>query len=581
MEQLLNFSDIDLLGRVTHVDTGQIIVEIENPLIMGQICVGNLVAIETGKRHEFLVALIDKVTRKYIDEFDDDESDENEIMVSSADYIKVSIIGTYHSVFGDAHNIFKRGVDTFPQIESKCYSINGANLQNFMNILSQNISTDKRLKIGSFMMDTSAEAVLDGNKFFQRHAAILGSTGSGKSWCVANILEKASTLKHANIIVFDMHGEYKKLAEGPDAIAELYRIAGPGDLENPDESVLFLPYWLLNREELLSMVLDRSDSNAPNQASRFTLHIRGLKAETLTKEGKTDVLKTFTVDSPIPFLVSDLINKLTIDDTKKNVGKNGQPTKGDWEGKLTRFISRLEAKLDDKTYGFMFQPPEQAQNYTWLGEMLCGLLGYCHDRPGIKIIDFSEVPSDVLPVVTGTLARLLYNMQFWMESNKRVPFTIICDEAHLYLPIKDEADAVQKQALYNFERIAKEGRKYGVSILAVSQRPADVSKTILSQCNNFVVLRLTNEKDKGVIKNLLPDSLKSTIEFLPLLDVGEALVVGDSILLPSKILLDKPATTHQPISATKDFWDDWDCKTPDNEAVIKAVEALRRQNRLG
>lgn len=521
------------------------------------------------------------MTRKYIDEFDDDESDENEIMVSSADYIKVSIIGTYHSVFGDAHNIFKRGVDTFPQIESKCYSINGTNLQNFMNILSQNISTDKRLKIGSFMMDTSAEAVLDGNKFFQRHAAILGSTGSGKSWCVANILEKASTLKHANIIVFDMHGEYKKLAEGPDAIAELYRIAGPGDLENPDKSVLFLPYWLLNREELLSMVLDRSDSNAPNQASRFTLHIRELKAETLTKEGKTDVLKTFTVDSPIPFLMSALIDKLTIDDTKKNVGKNGQPTKGDWEGKLTRFISRLEAKLDDKTYGFMFQPPEQAQNYTWLGEMLCGLLGYCQDRPGIKIIDFSEVPSDVLPVVTGTLARLLYNMQFWMESNKRVPFTIICDEAHLYLPIKDEADAVQKQALYNFERIAKEGRKYGVSILAVSQRPADVSKTILSQCNNFVVLRLTNEKDKSVIKNLLPDSLKSTIEFLPLLDVGEALVVGDSILLPSKILLDKPATTHQPISATKDFWDDWDCKTPNNEAVIKAVEALRRQNRLG
>ena len=98
----------------------------------------------------------------------------------------------------------------------------------------------------------------------------------------------------------------------------------------------------------------------------------------------------------------------------------------------------------------------------------------------------------------------------------RTPFTLICDEAHLYLPIKDEADAVQKQALYNFERIAKEGRKYGVSILAVSQRPADVSKTILSQCNNFVVLRLTNEKDKGVIKNLLPDSLKSTIEFLPL-----------------------------------------------------------------
>lgn len=579
MAQLLNFTDNDLLGSVTHVDTEQIIVEIENTVIMGQICVGNLVAIETGKRHEFLISLIDKVTRKYIDDFDDTEAEENEIMVSSADYVKVSIIGTYHSVLGDLHDVFKRGVDTFPQIESKCYCISSINLQNFMNILSRNIETDKRLKIGSFMMDASADAVLDGNKFFQRHAAILGSTGSGKSWCVANILEKASTLQHANIIVFDMHGEYQKLAVGSNPIAEHYRIAGPGDLEIPTSDVLFLPYWLLNREELLSMILDRSDSNAPNQASRFTLHIRELKAQTLTQEGKTNTLKTFTVDSPIPFLMSDLIDKLKNDDTRKGIGKNGAPVKGDWEGKLTRFISRLEAKLDDKTYGFMFQPIAQSQNYTWLSEMLCNLLGYFDGKPGIKIIDFSEVPSDVLPVVTGTLARLLYNIQFWMDPTKRTPFTLICDEAHLYLPIKDEADAVQKQALYNFERIAKEGRKYGVSILAVSQRPADVSKTILSQCNNFVVLRLTNEKDKGVIRNLLPDSLKSTIEFLPLLDVGEALVVGDAILLPSKILLDKPSEEHQPISATKDFWDEWDSKKPDNNAVAQAVEALRSQSR--
>ena len=579
MAQLLNFTDNDLLGSVTHVDTEQIVVEIENTVIMGQICVGNLVAIETGKRHEFLISLIDKVTRKYIDDFDDTESEENEIMVSSADYVKVSIIGTYHSVLGDLHDVFKRGVDTFPQIESKCYCISSINLQNFMNILSRNIETDKRLKIGSFMMDASADAVLDGNKFFQRHAAILGSTGSGKSWCVANILEKASTLQHANIIVFDMHGEYQKLAVGSNPIAERYRIAGPGDLETPTSDVLFLPYWLLNREELLSMILDRSDSNAPNQASRFTLHIRELKAQTLTKEGRTNTLKTFTVDSPIPFLMSDLIDKLKDDDTRKGIGKNGAPVKGDWEGKLTRFISRLEAKLDDKTYGFMFQPIAQSQNYTWLSEMLCNLLGYFDGKPGIKIIDFSEVPSDVLPVVTGTLARLLYNIQFWMDPTKRTPFTLICDEAHLYLPIKDEADAVQKQALYNFERIAKEGRKYGVSILAVSQRPADVSKTILSQCNNFVVLRLTNEKDKGVIRNLLPDSLKNTIEFLPLLDVGEALVVGDAILLPSKILLDKPSDEHQPISATKDFWDEWDSKIPDNDAVTKAVEALRSQSR--
>ena len=579
MANLLNFSENDVLGSVTHVDTEQIIIEIENGTVMNKICVGNLVAIETSKQHEKLIALIDKVTRKYVENYVDEDDEIDELMVSSADYIKVSIIGTYHSVYGSIHDLFKRGVEIFPQIESKCYGISGQNLQNFMNILGKDIYEDKRLKIGSFMMDKDAEAILDGNKFFQRHAAVLGSTGSGKSWCVANILEKASKLKYANIIVFDMHGEYKSLTEGSDAIAQYFRIAGPGDLEMPSDDVLFLPYWLLNREELLSMILDRSDSNAPNQASRFTLHIRSLKEATLTNEAKEDTLKTFTVDSPIPFLMTDLLEKLKDDDTRKGKGKNG-PIKGEWEGKLTRFISRLETKTADKTYGFMFQPSDEIQTYSWLANMTCRLLGHRDGQKGIKIIDFSEVPSDVLPVVTGTLARLLYDVQFWMNPQKRTPFTIVCDEAHLYLPLKEEADSIQKQALYNFERIAKEGRKYGVSILAVSQRPADVSKTILSQCNNFVVLRLTNERDKGVIKNLLPDSLKSTIEFLPLLDVGEALVVGDAILLPSKIVLDKPLESHRPVSATKDFWDEWDSNEPDNAAINEAIEALRKQCRI-
>ena len=580
MANLLDFNENDMLGRVTSVDTEQIIIEIENGTVINKICVGNLVAIETAKQHEKIIALIDKVIRKYIENYEDEDDEIDEMMVSSADYIKVSIIGTYHSVYGSTHNLFKRGVETFPQIESKCYGISGQNLQNFMNILGKDIDADKRLKIGSFMMDTAADAVLDGNKFFQRHAAVLGSTGSGKSWCIASILEKASVLKYTNIIVFDMHGEYKSLSEGSESIAQRFRIAGPGDLEVTKPDVLFLPYWLLNREELLSMILDRSDSNAPNQASRFTRHIRDLKEETLKREGKTDTLKTFTVDSPIPFLMSELIQKLTIDDTTKGVGKNGAAVKGEWEGKLTRFISRLETKIGDKTYGFMFQPTDEAQKYDWLGAILCKLLGYTDGEKGIKIIDFSEVPSDVLPVVTGTLARLLYDVQFWMDPEKRTPFTIICDEAHLYLPVKEDADSVQKQALYNFERIAKEGRKYGVSILPVSQRPADVSKTILSQCNNFIVLRLTNERDKGVIKNLLPDALKSTIGFLPLLDVGEALVVGDAILLPSKIVLDKPSDTHKPISATRNFWDEWDNKEPDNAAIVDAIEALRKQCRV-
>jgi DNA helicase HerA-like ATPase len=246
-------------------------------------------------------------------------------------------------------------------------------------------------------------------------------------------------------------------------------------------------------------------------------------------------------------------------------------------GRSTRFISRLEAKIKDRRYGFLFKPPADAGRYEWLGEQLIKLL-HSGDGNGIKIIDFSEVPSDVLPVVTGTLARLLYDVQFWVSAEKRHPVAIICDEAHLYLPVRDDADAVQRQALGNFERIAKEGRKYGFAIVVVSQRPADVSRTILSQCNNFLALRLTNDTDQAVIRKLVPDSLAGLTEILPLLDVGEALLLGDAVLLPSRIKLDAPQIP--PDSATRAFWTEWAENSPGTTAIAEAVEASRSQTRL-
>jgi DNA helicase HerA-like ATPase len=164
-----------------------------------------------------------------------------------------------------------------------------------------------------------------------------------------------------------------------------------------------------------------------------------------------------------------------------------------------------------------------------------------------------------------------------MTAEKRTPVTLLCDEAHLYLPVRDDADAVQRQALGAFERIAKEGRKYGFSLLVVSQRPSDVSRTILSQCNNFLSLRLTNDADQGVIKRLMPDSLAGLTSVLPLLDTGEALMLGDAVLLPSRIKLDLPAIT--PDSATRDFWKDWGEQSPDLAALASAVESLRSQTR--
>lgn len=582
MDKLV-FQENDTIGSVIYVDTNQVLIEVEDNEKISLLNVGSIVAIQTTRSFEFTIGIIDKVRRKanelmeledLTDEYN--ESLEEEAYISS-DVIQVSLIGTYKTVDGDTKNCFKRGIDTFPQITHHCYSINGNNLKLFMNIISDDVSLEKQLVIGKFAIDDNATAILDGDKFFQRHASILGSTGSGKSWCVANLIEEASKLNNPNIIVLDMHGEYKSLCDTDKKYADYYKIAGPGDLENDDEKYVFLPYWLLNRDEMLSMILDRSDNNAPNQASRFTFHVRELKEETLRELGKSKVLSTFTVDSPIPFNMEALITRLKDDDTKKGIGANNKPVKGEWEGKLTRFISRLETKIMDKRYGFLFQPNINTLNYDWLSKLLCKMIGADDERKGIKIIDFSEVPSDVLPIVTGIISRLLFDVQIWMDEEKRTPFAILCDEAHLYLPIQEDADSVQKQALGNFERIAKEGRKYGISLVVISQRPSDVSKTILSQCNNFLVLRLSNDRDKSVIRNLLPDALKGILDQLPLLDVGEAIAVGDAILLPSRIRLKTPQL--KPMSATKNFWIEWENTKADNAAIIEAIENMRCQTK--
>ncbi|WP_413289243.1 ATP-binding protein [Bdellovibrio sp. HCB337] len=578
--EVLNFKENDGLGKVAAVDTTRAYLSVSNHELLTRIPVGSLIAIQGATANEYLISMVEKVNREVTQAVIVEEQTESGLVPvgeKQTDTIRVILIGTFRKVDGIKKNVFKRGADSFPQIERSAFIIEGQNLQHLMNLLGSDLPAENQLQLGNYMADRSAKAIADGNRFFQRHAAILGSTGSGKSWAVALTLERAAKLKFANLIVLDMHGEYGALA-GEKGIAKGFRIAGPGDLKTADKKALFLPYWLLNREEMLAMLLDRSDQNAPNQATRFTEHIRSLKQETLVSEKKQDVLETFTVDSPIPYSIADLLKLLEQDDTGREAGaKAGTDRAGPWNGKLTRFISRLSAKIEDRRYGFLFSPPQEAMTYGWLADFANQLLTANGSEPGIKIIDFSEVPSDVLPVVVAVFARVLYNIQFWTEADKRTPFCIVCDEAHLYLPTKESTDAVELRAVEAFERIAKEGRKYGVSLLVVSQRPSDVSRTILSQCNNFMVLRLTNDQDQSVVRKLMPDSMAGLTDILPLLDVGEALLLGDSVLLPTRIKLDQPQI--KPHSATLDFWTDWNTKTAEKDTISKAVESLRKQKR--
>jgi DNA helicase HerA-like ATPase len=244
---------------------------------------------------------------------------------------------------------------------------------------------------------------------------------------------------------------------------------------------------------------------------------------------------------------------------------------------LTGLISRLEARAADPRYGFIFNAPERTLRYEWFSELAAKLLAAGSDGQGIKVIDVSQVPSAIVPIVVGVLARLVYELQFWMEPDWRTPMCLVCDEAHLYLPAREESRPVHEPALRAFEAIAKEGRKYGVSLLIVSQRPTDVSPTILSQCNNFIVMRVTSDHDRAVIERMIPDTLSGITRLLPVLDVGEAVVIGDALHLPTRFRFDAPEL--KPSSGTQPYWSLWSQRPGSESAILNSAEAVRNQFR--
>ncbi|OZD53580.1 ATP-binding protein [Rhodococcus sp. 06-1460-1B] len=571
----LEFDFKDSLGRAFRIDTASVWAEATDHERLTRISVGSLVAFQGSHSSEYLIGILDRVTRDLQDDSMLDVESESIAIpaeIRQRDLLRVILLGTYRTVDGLKHDTFKRGADSYPLVESLCWVVDGLNLQRLMGLLSSQLEPEKRLQLGVFVADTSAIAVADGDRLFQRHAALLGSTGSGKSWAVALILERARALPHPNLIVLDMHGEYSPLTKGLNPIAEGFRIAGPGD-DDLDNSIVHLPWWLLNQDEMQALLLDRSEENAPNQAARLSRHVRDLKYDYLVSQGKVELSEQFTVDSPIPYDLAELIARLERDDTEMVQGAGAREKQGPFFGRLTRLVNRLQSRIDDRRYRFMFTSSGSVNEYRWLHEFAKNMLG---TNPGIKILDFSQVPSDILPIVVGVLARILYQIHFWTNESKRTPVTLVCDEAHLYLPASN-MDASATRALDSFERIAKEGRKYGISLLVVSQRPADVSRTVLSQCNNFIVLRLTNDQDQAVVKRLMPDSMDGLTAALPLLDVGEALLLGDAIILPTRIRLDPPAV--KPHSATRNFWSEWSDHGVDDAELVNAVEAMRKQSR--
>lgn len=576
---IFDFADNEALGSVISVDTAAATIRVDDLDRLKRLQVNRLVVLQSSKPGQHLIGVVVRITRKPDNrDFDEAELTDLELIPNENNLVKITLIGTLLDKVGEEENLFRRTLETVPEIDANCFSLEGERLTNFMQVIS-NVKTDgPKLSLGNFTLDDDAVAYLNGNKLFQRHAVIVGSTGSGKSWTTARLLDQIAELPQANVVLFDIHGEYRPL-QGP-AFKHL-RIAGPSDIEQKrglNDGVLHLPYWLLGYEALVSMFVDRSDQNAPNQSMIMTRTIVDAKKDTLDPIKHREILDNFTIDSPVPFDINAVLQNLKDLDEEMVPGTRGDK-QGPYHGKLSRLIGRLEAKRHDRRLAFLFQPPHECMDMEWLERMVhaisTGRGAQDGNEGGVKIIDFSEVPSDVLPLMVSLLAQIVFSTSLWTKSDQRHPIAIMCDEAHLYIPERMNADSSDAVAVEIFERIAKEGRKYGIGLVVISQRPSEVNRTVLSQCNNVVAMRLTNGDDQSVIKRLLPDSLGSFGDLLPVLDIGEALVVGDASLLPTRVRIAEPKM--KPDSQTVAFWDRWNEPEPKSD-TSNAIRSWRRQS---
>lgn len=577
---ILKFGKDESIGIINSVDTGMSTAIVNDDTILSQLQINQLLAIQSPKSGRYIIAMIVKIYRKAsnsdiegINDIDLDESDEASSLAFNQ--LKLVFVGELIERSGVCHNVFRRNVSAVPSINAMCYRIDGERLTNLMKSISIRFAESiKPLTLGKYTIDDNSVAYLDGDKFFQRHAAIVGSTGSGKSYCVAHIVEQMAELGHANAVLFDIHGEYSTEEFKQDGITQL-KIAAPGDLVSANKlesNILMVPYWLLNYEEIQALLLDRSDQNAPNQAMIFAREVLSEKNKSVKG---SQYEGTITVDSPIYYDLRNVLKELKrLDEERVQGAKANTDKQGPFNGKLTRFNQRLQNKLDDKRLGFMFHLSDEELSQDWLIKFSTVLMD--GTKGGIKVINLSEVPSDVLPLVIGLLARIIFTIQQWSVTEKRHPIAMLCDEAHLYVQQNIQCDAVAEIGLKSFERIAKEGRKYGIGLVIISQRPSEVNRTVLSQCNNFISLRLTNVDDQNVIKRLLPDNLGNIADNLSLLDIAEAIVVGDATLLPTRVKIDEPII--KPSSQTIPFWNKWGSEIIEQD-LKESISNLIKQSR--
>lgn len=443
---------------------------------------------------------------------------------------------------------FERGGDTIA-IPPKM--VNPATKEDIVKIYSDSMAPEKKFVFSRLSTNDSIEVPVDGDKFFNKHIAVIGSTGSGKSHTVAKIIQNAMSgkngsyqgLNNSHIIIFDIHSEYKSAFPCANFI----------DINN-----LVLPYWLLNSDELQELFID-TEANDHNQRNVFKEAV--INSRQIHFEGSSEKRLKVHFDSPLFFEILEVLENAKAKNVEKVTGSKGDKN-GPLYDKLTNFISRLENKINDKRLDFLLG--QRSKEITF-EETLKQLISYHEDRMrNVTIIDLSGVPFEVLSITVSLISRIIFEYGYFYKRlrcendneekiNNDTPILLVYEEAHKYIPNSDLAK--YRASKYSIERIAKEGRKYGVSLLLASQRPSEISETIFSQCNNFIAMRLTNPNDQNYVKKLLPDTLGNLIDKMPTLRAGECLLIGESVILPSIVKIDR--CNPEPSSNDIPYWSLW------------------------
>lgn len=495
---------------------------------------------------------------------------------------------------------FQKGVGTYPTINDQVHIVTEKDLKSIYGD-----KTDGYIEIGSHSSSENLPVYIDIHNLILRHSAILGSTGSGKSNTTANVIKRIlNDYKGSRIVLVDTHGEYSSAFVGNSKVFKI------NDVKNP----LNIPFWTMTFDELSFFLVGRPEGQEHPADKRLREKIIELKKKNakMLKAGEIDELY-ITADSPIPFDIKQMwhdfnrvvygtYNTATKDDQtreteeledegnsqelmpakfKPYVMGGGSPFKTKDEV-MYAYESKILSRLKDSRYKFMFDPSDysDASSEHDIDHLLRSWIEHEHR---LTILDLSGIPFELIDISVGLISRFLFDSMYWGRfenyTGRNRPLLMVYEEAHSYLPKSEKSSHIYGYARKAVERIFKEGRKFGIGAMVVTQRPSEISETILAQVGTFIALRLTNSGDKGAVQSSAPNNMNSLIELLPSLRIGEAIIVGEAINIPSRVRIE--LVEPRPSSNDPRLVDSWSKSFESKDENYKVVvTAIREQKQI-